>query len=214
MSERAAQRPAAGAEPDPDSELFTDPAELLRRRGKSPELAALLAWIVPGAGHLYAGHLVKGVGGLVLILGLFVAGLVASRGEAVSLREEVGHEYAFLAQVGAGGPTAVGLAYNHGKLPRFLADPPEEPDYRDPAYAATLPGVDTGLLLTMVAGLLNLLLIHDVLCGVPGGIARRREEERRRLRREALRAELLAEAAAEEQAQAPGDEDAPAEASA
>lgn len=197
--------------PDPGAdELFVDPADLMRKRGKSPELGAFLAWMVPGAGHLYAGHLVKGVGGLVLVLGLFVAGLALSRGDAVSLREVGGHEYAFLAQIGAGGPTALGLAYNHGKLPAFLVDPPEYPDFEDPAYAARLPDLDTGLLFTMVAGLLNLLLIHDVISGVPGGLARRREEERRRRRREALRAELAAEqatAAAEQQQPTGGGEE-------
>src|SRR5690606_5618993 len=113
-------------------------------------------------------------------------------------------------QIGAGGPTALGLAYNHGKLPAFLARPPERPHVEDPAYAARLPDLDTGLLFTMVAGLLNLLLMHDVLSGVPGGLARRREEERRRRRREALRAELAAEQAAAAQATPGGGEEAQA----
>ena len=78
------------------------------------------------------------------------------------------------------------LAYSHGRLPWK----PPEIDIHDEAYIARLPAVDAGLLFTMVAGLLNLLLIHDALCGVPGATLRRQEEERRRAAREALREEL------------------------
>lgn len=186
MSDKATQdeaKPAEASQPDPIQQM--------RERGKSPELAAVLAWLIPGSGHLYAGFRVKGIGALVFVLGLFTWGLLLSRGDAVSLRKDNGHEYAFLAQIGAGLPTLVGLAYNHEKIPGFK---PEWPDINDPAdsdrYAARLPDNDTGLLFTMIAGLLNLLLIHDALNGVPGGIARREEEERRKRRIAALRKEL------------------------
>ena len=182
----------AQATPSAPDDLL-DPVEAMRLRGKSPELAAVLAWLIPGAGHLYAGHLIKGLGAVVLVLGLYVSGLVASRGDAVSLRAEVGHEYAFLAQVGAGLPTALGLAYSHGRLPKLQPPDLSHPSLlEDPAYAARLGDVDTGLLFTMIAGLLNLLLIHDALNGVPGALGRRVEERRRRERLDALRAEVLA----------------------
>jgi len=177
---------------------LASPAEAMRERGKSPELAAFLAWVIPGAGHLYAGHRVKGAGGLVFILGLFLYGLLLSRGEAISLENEKGHPYAFLAQVGVGLPTGVGLLYSHGKLPGgwHLERPRTRDEWKAPEYARTLPDVDTGLLFTMIAGLLNLLLIHDALGGVPGGQARRQEERRRRKRLDALREELAQEQAA------------------
>ena len=202
MTEPAARDDA----PAPDSD---DPVEAMRLRGKSPEVAALLAWLIPGAGHLYAGYRIKGTGGLVLLLGLFLTGLFCSGAEAVSLRPEGGHEYAFVAQVGAGLPTLLGLAYTHGKLP---GSPAEAPDHRTPEYAARLPAIDTGLLLTMVAGLLNLLLIHDALSGVPGGRARRRDELMRRRRLDALRAELAAETAGGGQPAGPRPDDLGAEA--
>ncbi len=56
----------------------------------------------------------------------------------------------------------------------------------------------------MIAGLLNLLLVHDALGGVPGGLMRRREEKKRRERHDALRAEL-AELAAMRQSGATGE---------
>lgn len=186
--------PAAPAEPPAQEKGETDPAELLRSRGKSPELAAVLAWLVPGLGHLYAGFWTKGLVSLVLLLGLWVAGMWLSRGEAISLHPEEGHPYAFVAQVGVGLPTGLGVLHSKGQLPGF--EPRESARYQDEAWVARLPDQDTGLLFTMVAGLLNLLLVYDALQGVPGAIARRAEEARTRRRIEQLRAELEKEAAA------------------
>jgi hypothetical protein len=169
-----------------------DPVSAMRLRGKSPELAALLAWLIPGSGHIYAGFARKGALCLVLVLGLSVSGLYMSHAEVVSLDAETGHPYAFVAQVGCGLPTALALAYNKG----LLWERPDEPNkYADPEYQKRLPEIDTGLLLTMVAGLLNLLLIHDALNGMPGALVRRADEARLRRRLDALRAERAAAAA-------------------
>lgn len=181
-----------------------DPIDVMRARGKHPELAALLAWLIPGAGHIYAGYPKKGVASLVLVLGTFLAGLWVSRCEAVSLERDMGHPYAFIAQVGVGLPTGVALAYSHGDLP-WKPDR-EEGYFGTAAYVARLPDIDTGLLLTMVAGLLNLLLIHDALNGIPGALQRRLDEARQRRRLEAMRAELERQRAAP-----PADAPPPAE---
>jgi hypothetical protein len=178
--------PAGNGSNGPEEPL--DPIDAMRARGKHPEVAAVLAWLIPGTGHLYAGHPIKGLVSLVLILGMFLAGLWVSRCEAVSLDGEMGHPYAFLGQVGVGLPTGLALAYTHGKLP-WKPDR-EGDDWQSPAYVARLPQVDTGLLLTMIAGLLNLLLIHDALNGIPGALHRRLEDDRQRRRLDALRAEL------------------------
>lgn len=169
-----------------------DPVEAMRLRGKIPELAAVLAWLIPGLGHLYAGYPIKGAVALVLLFGMHVAGLVVSRGDCVSLDQEHGHPYAFVAQLGAGLPTGLALAYSHDKLPWH----PPDLDVFDPEYVDRLPAVDVGLLFTMVAGLLNLLLIHDLLCGVPGAALRRAEEARLARRLAALKEELTRAAAA------------------
>lgn len=180
-----------------------DPIDAMRARGKHPEIAALLAWLIPGTGHLYAGHPLKGFISLVLVTGTFLVGLWVSRCEAVSLEGEMGHPYAFLGQVGVGLPTGLALAYSHGALPW---KPDREAGYfSEPGYVANLPDVDTGLLLTMVAGLLNLLLIHDALNGIPGALQRRLDEARQRRRLDALRAELE-----RERAQAPPEAAPPA----
>ena len=183
----------------PPELIVPDPLIAMREAGKSPEIAGLLAWLIPGAGHYYAGHKLKGIVSAVLILGLFVAGVGISKGECVSLREPDGHKFAFMGQIGAGLPTFLSLAYNHQKLPGLrpgYVDLLEESGgHTGEAYASHLPNNDTGLLFTMIAGLLNLLLVHDALSGVPGAINRRIAEERKRRKIEKLKEELLAEEA-------------------
>ena len=46
-----------------------------------------------------------------------------------------------------------------------------------PENIPKLPRLDEGLLYTMIAGLLNLLLIHDALLGAPGALLRRDRED-------------------------------------
>src|SRR5262249_40028208 len=59
------------------------------------------------------------------------------------------------------------------------SEPPPPPPtfWQTPEYVRELPHQDEGLLFTMVAGLLNLLLIHDAFCGAPGASAAREEAE-------------------------------------
>lgn len=113
---------------------------------KSPEIAGILAWVVPGLGHFYLGKRLKGaVLGLALIIAFFVGAFTSGRG-AVSVKE---HRYAFLAQVGAGGPTFATLA-----LSPHLPAGKEDARRVDPLF-------DIGLLYTMVVGLLNIVVIGD-----------------------------------------------------
>ncbi|HEV3023485.1 MAG TPA: DUF6677 family protein, partial [Pirellulales bacterium] len=50
---------------------------------KDPIVAAVLAWLVPGLGHLYQGRMFKGVLFMVCLLGTFFFGLYLSNGRAV-----------------------------------------------------------------------------------------------------------------------------------
>ena len=49
-------------------------------RRASPQIAALLTWIVPGAGHLYLGRPMLALLGFLLIEGLYLVGLNLSHG--------------------------------------------------------------------------------------------------------------------------------------
>ena len=50
---------------------------------KDPRLAAFLAWLIPGAGHIYQGRTGKGVLFFVCILGTFFYGLYIGDGRVV-----------------------------------------------------------------------------------------------------------------------------------
>ncbi|MBI3722897.1 hypothetical protein HY251_02915 [bacterium] len=155
----------------------------LREQGRHPELAAFLGFLVPGLGHVYLGRTLKGAVAFVFLVGLYAAGILVSQGECVSLDKQNGHPYAFFAQVGAGLPTGLALLHSHSyEVKRALgmeAERPSEPNVESPDYVGRLPKLDEGLLYTMIAGLLNLLLIHDALMGSPGSALRREEEKRR-----------------------------------
>jgi hypothetical protein len=114
--------------------------------GKRPEITFILAWLLPGLGHLYLGKRLKAaVLGVTLIAAFFVGSFTAGRG-VVSVKE---HPYAFLAQVCAGGPTLATMA-----ISSHLRQPDEDWRKIDPL-------TDIGLLYTIVAGLLSIVVLID-----------------------------------------------------
>jgi hypothetical protein len=127
---------------------------------KKPALALLLAWLLPGAGHWYVGQRGKAVVFCFVLLALFLAGVLITEGGCVDFRfgGVIGsvtgraeadwgrHPYAFLLQGCAGGPAIVALAATSGR----------------PEYPASKLG-DLGMLLTLIAGALNVLLVADAL---------------------------------------------------
>jgi hypothetical protein len=114
-------------------------------RKKSPEVALILAWLIPGLGHLYLGRKFKGFVFLILLTLTFIVGWGLSRGQAVSYSD---HPYAFFAQIWAGLPTIIVLL----KI-RYFG--------QVTLTSAIIPYIDVSLLYTSVAGLLNLLVIQD-----------------------------------------------------
>jgi len=110
---------------------------------RSPVTALVLGWVIPGAGHAYAGRWGKAVLFAVLIIGLLVAGFVLGGGSNIQP-----NEWWFGAQLGAGGPL---LALT--PISQYLMVH-GEPDYANPVR-------EMGTLYTAVAGLLNLLVMMD-----------------------------------------------------
>lgn len=127
-------------------------------RKRSPVAALVLGWILPGAGHAYAGLWGKAILFFLLITALVVAGLVMSRGTNL-----LPDRLWYAAQVCAGGP-ALALT----PVSQYLATPRENVDWADPLH-------ETGTLYTAVAGFLNLLVMMDayIRLAYPG----RRQEE-------------------------------------
>ncbi len=109
-----------------------------------PEVAAILAWVLPGLGHYYLGYRPKALILLCSILAAFIIGIVLADFEAISIAE---HKYAFFAQMGTGGPTLLTLALTGGEVS-------EGGRVIDPLHSI-------GLLYTMVAGLLNFIVACD-----------------------------------------------------
>ena len=112
------------------------------KKAADPINTILLAWAVPGAGHLLLGRRGKAVLYFVLIVGTFVAGWAITGFRNVYF--ESGRWHALI-QMGTGLVAAViGLG-------RSAADP----------QSTVMPVFEIGTLYTMVAGLLNVLVVMD-----------------------------------------------------
>ena len=165
-------------------------------------LAALLAWLLPGAGHLYQRRYAKGSLFMVCILTTWMLGFALGGGHVVYASWQPGDKrwhYFLQAGVGAAAPPALvqGDRMRRKTDPAtgqtldsyrplwggFMA-PPNRPVIEDRAdevsawYASHGAGYEMGTWYTMIAGLLNILVIYDAYAGplsVP--ISGRRKEE-------------------------------------
>lgn len=170
----------------------------------NPKVAALLAWLVPGLGHLYQGRRAKGVLFMTSIVGLFAAGMVIGAGKVayastLPLTPPGGYAYdgwPFLCQSGIGAVAIPGWI----ERARYLADEPPlvapvlyppltgeralGPQARDQLQSIDQSGntvfhpdgpakrrydlgfrFEVGMVYTVIAGLLNLLVVYDAHSG-------------------------------------------------
>jgi TM2 domain-containing membrane protein YozV len=93
---------------------------------KDPRLAAFLAWLVPGLGHLYQGRTGKGILFAVCIIGTFLFGLYIGEGKVVYAADvlpsrQFFSRWQYVCQVGAGLPALPAYVQawrnEQGKLP-------------------------------------------------------------------------------------------------
>src|SRR3972149_4355029 len=157
---------------------------------KGPRLAAFLAWLIPGLGHFYQGRNAKGVLFLVCIMGTFLYGLYIGNGQVVyASTPSILTRWQYLFQLGVGLPAAPALVQRQrsleGKGPlsilgdmmrppamrgdfdsldrsKHLVKHPDEGAKRNHDSAAMF---EMGQVYTIVAGLLNLLVICDAFGG-------------------------------------------------
>jgi hypothetical protein len=189
---------------------------------KQPLLAMLLAWLLPGAGHLYQGRRFKGVLFLVVILSVYFTGFVLGGGRVVYWSWKPGEQrWAMACQAGigiavlpaaaqsmllngsgkaavAGGfmapPVGLNQPVDEGYARDMIARTPSltEDDFRRPPRQRMWEFLrdelsiwhhdlgrwfEIGTLYTMIAGMLNMLVIYDAGFG-PLGVSS--EEERRK----------------------------------
>ncbi len=103
---------------------------------RNPALAAFLAWLVPGAGHLYQGRTGKGLLYMVCILGTFLYGLYLGDGKVVYYSWRPNDtRWAYFCQVGVGLAAMPALIQadriRNGRAPLFDLDimaPPRSSD--------------------------------------------------------------------------------------
>lgn len=162
----------------------TSPPETTEVELKHPGLSAFLAWLWPGAGHLYQGRTAKGVLYMVCILATYFYGLAIGQGHVVyaSWRHN-DRRLPYICQVGVGLPALPALLQaslvRNGRQPiqifgeTWMAPPHVRDGYRPGQPPDELSrwheeaGVafELGTLYTMVAGLLNVLAIYDAFAG-------------------------------------------------
>jgi hypothetical protein len=135
---------------------------------RDPGVAALLAWLVPGAGHLYQRRTGKGLLFMICILGTYFFGLALGEGKVVYASwNQVDRRWQFPLQVGVGLPAAPAvvqsLVMRRGKesLMGGVMAPPRTQEELSDWHKTLNMRFELGTLYTMIAGLLNILAIWD-----------------------------------------------------
>ena len=142
---------------------------------RQPGLAALWAWLWPGAGHLYQRRYAKGILFMVCILSTYFSGLAMGGGHVVYAswnRNEKRWQY--FCQLGVGLPALPAVIQNRrrtaGKEVLFggIMAPPVVTPYENELsqwHRKFHLYFDLGTLYTMIAGLLNVLVVYDAYGG-------------------------------------------------
>ena len=143
---------------------------------RHPKFAALLAWLIPGLGHIYQRRYGKGVLYAVSILTLYVVGFAMGEGKIVywrwvnPLHEPEKFCLYYLGQFFVGLPALPaliqGTLHHFGHAPilnGFMTVP--ETNTLNGLHRPLGKYVEIGSMYTAVAGLLNVLAIYDALEG-------------------------------------------------
>ena len=145
---------------------------------RNPWVAGVLAWLWPGAGHIYQARYAKGILFMVCVLTTYFFGFALGDGRVVYAsfaKPDV--RYAYLCQVGVGIPALPAMVQYHrlrnDRAPLFgdFMVPPgplneTTGDDRLSQWHSDLKGYfEIATLYTMVAGLLNMLAIYDAFAG-------------------------------------------------
>ncbi|MCA9176182.1 MAG: hypothetical protein KDB14_16965 [Planctomycetales bacterium] len=159
--------------PTPESNVVLAPHGLDLR---NVPLAATLAWLIPGAGHIYQRRYAKGVLFSVCVLGTFFFGLAMGGGRVVYASVAKGDvRWHYICQLGVGLPAMPALmqqqlAQRGKSMGEWMRPPqtsgdPQEYDELAQWHEDYHHFFELGTLYTMVAGLLNVLAIYDAAFG-------------------------------------------------
>ncbi|MFN3192581.1 MAG: DUF6677 family protein [Aureliella sp.] len=158
--------------------VMADGEELnLRNRN----LAAFLAWVIPGAGHFYQQRYLKSAIFSACVFTTFLIGMMVSGGKCVYAswnQTEKRWQYVLQSGVGFAAIPAALQAYsarrgNEPPLGEFMLGPDSARDIDD-WHKDSASGFDMGTLYTMIAGLLNVLIVFDAYAGpLPPPVSKR-----------------------------------------
>jgi len=173
----------------PNANGSSQPGDAIEIELRQPWIAGLLAWALPGLGHIYQGRTGKGILFFVCVLGTFFYGLYLGGGKVVYAATDWEQQYRwqYLCQLGVGLPSTPMLIQRHRVNSRkqplwngFMAPPKNGPippalddsnrEARQPNELAQWtiryhPFFELGTVYTVVAGLLNVLVICDAVGG-------------------------------------------------
>jgi hypothetical protein len=152
-------------------------------------VAAFLAWLIPGAGHIYQGRYTKGGLFFVCILSAWILGFALGGGHVVYASWQPGDKrWHYLLQAGVGAAALPALVqgnrmrkhtdkFDGRTLPSYeplwggFMAPPHRPVIESAAdevsawFARRGAGYEMGTWYTVIAGLLNILVIYDAYGG-------------------------------------------------
>lgn len=173
----------------PNAAGSTAPEDLIEIDLKEPWLAGLLALVLPGLGHVYQGRTAKGILFFVCVFGTFAYGLYLGGGKCVYAHVpwEQQYRWQYLCQMGVGLPASPMLIQRNRMMNNqpllfgsdFMAPPGKGPvSWTDDSGNKTTqpnelaewtvrlhPHFELGTVFTMVAGLLNVLVVCDAVGG-------------------------------------------------
>jgi hypothetical protein len=154
------------------SQSTSSPDTTLEIDLRDPNLAAVFAWLCPGAGHFYQRRYAKAVLFSACILTTYFFGLALGEGKVVyAAWNQVDRRWQYPLQLGVGLPAAPALMQSmvvrRGNPPLMggLMAPPANPDKLAEWHHRLNLRFELGTLYTMVAGLLNILAIWDAYGG-------------------------------------------------
>ena len=139
--------------------------------------AVLLGWLIPGAGHWLLGQRTKAVVLASVLLGLFWWGECLAGGYAVIRKE---HEWFFLGQIGSGLSTLIANKYEWADV-KPAENTPVAMDSKpiDRKIPGGQAGHSMGILLTTITGILNAVLVLQIMDPRSWEARRRRSEAAR-----------------------------------
>ena len=164
----------------------TQQHEIIHVELHNPHFAALWAWAIPGAGHIYQKRYAKGLLFMICILSTYFFGLAIGEGKVVYASwKKNDRRWQYACQAGAGLVAMPALLQSREKPLPFMKSwmlPPGEVVLDDLDVLASWHGrlgfyFELGTLYTMVAGILNILVVFDAYAG-PSPLPV--EEDRRR----------------------------------